>query len=181
MKVFKDSKSQAGQESFVLSMLNEKHGGYYVEVGGYHPFDLSNTYLLESQFGWHGVALEIDPHRAEFYNQNRRNPCIAADALTFDFESYFNENGFPRQIDYLQLDIEPPQNTLACLLSMPMTYRYSVITFEHDLYSSDPIYQQQACEFLEQNGYLLKQKNMFVEPGYPFEDWYIDPNVVDSA
>jgi hypothetical protein len=64
---------------------------------------------------------------------------------------------------------------------MPMTYRYSVITFEHDLYSSDPIYQQQACEFLEQNGYLLKQKNMFVEPGYPFEDWYIDPSVVDSA
>jgi hypothetical protein len=180
MRVFSDSKSQAGQESFVLSMLNEKRGGYYVEVGGYHPFDLSNTYLLESQFGWHGVALEIDPSRADFYNQNRRNPCVAADALTFNFESYFIEHDFPRQIDYLQLDIEPPQKTLACLLSMPMTYRYSVITFEHDAYANGTSFQQQGREFLEANGYKLTNEDILFNAEFPFEDWYVDSSMVKS-
>lgn len=179
MKIFSGSRSQAGQESFVLSMLNEKKGGYYVEVGGFHPFDLSNTYLLETKYEWQGIALEIDSSRANYYNENRKNPCLIANALEFDFESYFINNNFPRQIDYLQLDIEPPENTLKCLLSMPMNFRYSVITFEHDVYAYDPIYQKKARIFLEKNEYKLKQKNVFADPGYPFEDWYVDSRIID--
>jgi len=50
MKVYEGSNSQAGQESFVLNSLKEKRGGFYVEIGGYHSKNDSNTYLLEIAF-----------------------------------------------------------------------------------------------------------------------------------
>ena len=176
MKVFSDSKSQAGQESFVLSMLNEKHGGYYVEVGGYHAIDLSNTYLLETQYDWLGVSLEIDAGRAEAYNRARRNPCLTVDATTYDLGPYFIENNFPKQIDYLQIDIEPAHQSLTALLNLPMDYRFSVITFEHDLYAGgdNEKHQQTAFEFLSNHGYKRVVKTLL-----DFEDWYVDPDVID--
>lgn len=173
---FPGSSSQIGQESFVLSVLHEKMHGYYVEIGGYHATEISNTHLLESVYGWSGLSLEIDPNRAAAYNQIRSNPCISADALEFDYRKYFSDNSFPRQIDYLQLDIEPASQTTACLLTMPADYRYSIITFEHDLYVSESnlAFKQQARAALEDHGYRCVVDNMC-----NFEDWYVDPKVID--
>lgn len=173
---FPDSSSQIGQESFVLSVLHGKMHGYYVEVGGYHATEISNTHLLESTYGWTGVALEIDSNRAAAYNQSRSNPCIEADAITFDYAAYFAEHDFPKRIDYLQLDIEPASQTTACLLNMPMEYRYSIITFEHDLYvtESNLAFKQQGRDFLEEHGYRCVIDNMC-----NFEDWYVDPQIID--
>lgn len=52
------SKSQCHQDIFVLSQLNFKRGGYFVEFGATNGVDLSNTYLLESEFGWTGILAE---------------------------------------------------------------------------------------------------------------------------
>ena len=43
--------SQAFQDMFVLSMLDGKRNGTYVEIGGDHPVVINNSYLLESEFG----------------------------------------------------------------------------------------------------------------------------------
>ena len=176
MRRFANSHSQAAQESFVLNQLNEKKNGYYVEIGGYHAVELSNTYLLETQYDWSGVSLEIDQERAEIYNQSRGNPCLAVDATTYDLLPYFVENKWPKQIDYLQVDIEPAHQTLAALLNLPMDYRYSVITFEHDRYvgGDNDKHQATAYEFLTDHGYKRVVHNLL-----NFEDWYIDPNVID--
>jgi hypothetical protein len=122
------------------------------------------------------VSLEIDQKRADIYNQSRRNPCLAVDATTYDLLPYFVENKWPKQIDYLQVDIEPAHQTLAALLNLPMDYRYSVITFEHDRYvgGDNDKHQATAYEFLTDHGYKRVVHNLL-----NFEDWYIDPSVID--
>ena len=52
----KFSKSQLGQNLFVLSELNFKQNGYFVEFGATNGIDLSNTYLMENRFNWKGIA-----------------------------------------------------------------------------------------------------------------------------
>jgi hypothetical protein len=43
MKWIPNSHSQEGQESFVINQLKGKRDGYYVEIGGHHDTELSNT------------------------------------------------------------------------------------------------------------------------------------------
>lgn len=52
------SKAQLGQDLFVLSELNFKRNGFFVEFGATNGVDLSNTVLLEKEFGWNGILAE---------------------------------------------------------------------------------------------------------------------------
>ena len=52
------SRSQLKQDLFVLSELNFKKNGFFVEFGASNGIDLSNTYLLETEFGWNGILSE---------------------------------------------------------------------------------------------------------------------------
>ena len=54
----KKSKSQLRQDLFVLSQLNFKTNGFFVEFGATNGVDLSNTYLMEKEFGWSGILAE---------------------------------------------------------------------------------------------------------------------------
>ena len=47
----KNAKSQINQDIFVLYTLNWKRNGFFVEFGATNGVDLSNTYLLEKNFG----------------------------------------------------------------------------------------------------------------------------------
>ena len=52
------SKSQIGQDLWVLSSSNYKRGGFFIEVGAHDGFHLSNTILLEQKFSWSGILIE---------------------------------------------------------------------------------------------------------------------------
>ena len=52
------SKSQFGQDLFVLFQHEFKSDGYFVEFGATNGFDLSNSYLLEKYFNWQGILAE---------------------------------------------------------------------------------------------------------------------------
>jgi hypothetical protein len=160
-------------------MTQEKKGGFYVELGSADPYVESNTWLLESQFGWKGLSLEIDEDLAQKYNSSDRiNKCINSNALRFDYIKHFKENNFPKTIDFLQIDIDGHDkgNCLLALLALPMLqYRFSVITIEHDLsqnYKRASMRDAQR-EILSSLGYKLIGQTLS-------EDWWINPQSVSD-
>lgn len=58
LEQLRHSKAQYWQDLFVLSQLDFKRDGYFVEFGATNGVDLSNTYLLERQYGWNGIVAE---------------------------------------------------------------------------------------------------------------------------
>ncbi len=54
----KQTKSQIFQDLFVLYMTNEKRNGFFVEFGATNGVELSNTHLLEMEYGWTGILAE---------------------------------------------------------------------------------------------------------------------------
>jgi hypothetical protein len=96
----------------------------------------------------------------------------------------------PKQIDYLQIDVDfnPvtfEHNSLSTLETiMESDYRFSVITFEHDVYFTDSRINTQGAkdkskEIFLDNGYQMFGDNIQDFRGLPFEDWYIDPNIFE--
>ena len=172
--------SQSMQDMFVLSMLDGKRNGVYVEIGADQPRVISNTYLLEKDFDWSGISFELDADKVAFFNTIRENKCLCEDATLYNYKSLFEELNYPKQIDYLQLDIDPAEGTLRALKALPLDdYRFSVITYETDVYSSGADIQDEQIEILESHGYQLVAKNVKCE-GNPYEDWWVDPAIVSE-
>lgn len=175
----------SAQEEFVLEILENKKGGHYVELGAFHSKNGSNTNKLENEFGWKGVSFEIKEDLRKEFNENRSNPCMG-DALDFNYISYFEENLFPKQIDYLQVDIDSgyrldgrpdgsAYTSLHGLLAVPLnSYRFTVITFEHDanMYWRNVAMRDVQREILDSLGYSIVVRT-------ESEDWWVDPNVID--
>lgn len=67
----KRSYSEAGQDLFALFTLNEKRGGYFVDFGAGNGILNSNSYLLESEFGWNGIVCEPCKHHHVELRANR--------------------------------------------------------------------------------------------------------------
>lgn len=68
----KGSKSQLKQDLFVLLQANFKHNGYFVEFGATNGLELSNSYLLEKEFGWSGILAEPAKVWHEELQKNRQ-------------------------------------------------------------------------------------------------------------
>lgn len=173
--------SQSFQDIFVLSMLNGKENGTYIEIGGDHPINISNSYLLETEYNWKGLSFEINSEKVNYYNSIRKNACICTDATSADYEEIFLKYKISNSIDYLQVDVEPSWQTLKALKKLPLDkYRFSVITFETDLYNGDLESAKQSDQILTNLGYELVVRNVACM-GLPYENWYVDPNVVDRS
>jgi hypothetical protein len=170
------SHSSEGQDEFVVNVLKERTGGIFVEVGSHHPSIASNTIALERDYGWSGLAIELDPIYSKMYTEERSSTCVNANALTFDYLKYFKENNFPTQIDYLQIDIDdrPRHANLKALISLPLEqYRFSVITFEHDCVRDFTLKDMRDAQrlILGSYGYDLVRR-------IKTEDWWIDKSCV---
>ena len=175
------------QEHFIIDILKKKRNGYYVELGAAHYSNGNNTYLLEKDYGWKGISFEIVESMKDEFNANRSNPCMG-DALSFNYTEYFEKNNFPKQIDYLQVDIDagydiygrPVGNnhwTLQGLIAVPLnTYRFTLITFEHDanMYWKNTAIRDAQREILDSFGYSLVQRSYH-------EDWWVDPKVINHG
>ena len=162
--------SQEKQDEFVLHMMNGKVGEY-LEVGASHPIDINNTFLLEQQ-GWTGLSIDIDDCCSNIWAEKRKNPLIIADALTFNYPQ-------KKRIDYLQIDVDPSETSFKALLQvMKSKTRFSIITYETDAYA-DNTYVQPSRQLLQSEGYKLIRADVMCPFG-AFEDWYIDPLVIDA-
>ncbi len=69
--LLKFSKAQLDQDLFVVYALQGKTDGFFVEFGATNGIDLSNTWLLESQFKWQGILAEPGKSWHEDLKRNR--------------------------------------------------------------------------------------------------------------
>ena len=166
------SNSQIGQDVFVVNMLKEKTNGLFLDIGAGEPIRINNTYLLEKQYNWSGISIELDPVRKEEWsNSDRKTEFLLHDALTVDYDAVLSNllsaNNRDR-IDYLSMDLEPPELTLEALYKLPLEkYRFSVITYEHDLYRNNHDHMLASREVFTKNNYKLVFTNNQ-------EDWWVD-------
>jgi len=171
--------SQAGQDLFVLSVLDGKRDGVFLDLGCNHPITINNTFLLESVFGWSGLSVDIDKSFFDLF-VFRKSRIMAADATELDWDQVIDLLG-TTSIDYLSLDLEPPDVTLECLKTIPFArVEFSIITFEHDAYRSGETVRTASRKIFEENGYARVCSDVSVN-GYVFEDWYCNPKHVDAT
>lgn len=178
--------SQSYQDMFILSILKGKKNGTYLEIGSADPFYGNNTYLLESQFGWEGQAIEILSHEVEKYNRSRKNKAMLKNALEVDYDDLLGEmsNYYQndRCFDYLQVDCEPPAISFEILKKIPWDkYKFAVVTFEHDYYADlEKNIRDDSRAFMKQNGYVLVAGNISMNTFCPYEDWWVHPSLIDK-
>ena len=68
--------SQLGQDHWVLQQTGFKRGGFFVEFGATDGILFSNTYLLETVYGWSGLCAE--PNQKFFRRLQRNRQCVVS-------------------------------------------------------------------------------------------------------
>lgn len=178
------SYSQSLQDIFILTFLDGKRNGKYLEIGCYHPTKINNTKLL-AEFGWSGISIDWWPDAKMLWKNSRPDSSfILADARKIDYNKLLDDYMMPDRIDFLQTDIDSKNSAL--LLKVLQTERkFSVIMFEHDLYDGNQDEKVQSTQILENYGYkrIIENvccKDFGTDQFVAFEDWWIDPTVIDS-
>ena len=85
----KKTYSEWGEDSFILKYFKNLDKGFYVDIGAYHPFFLSNTYLLFKK-KWEGINIDINPTSIEIFNDARPNDYNVNAAVSNRNKRYIN-------------------------------------------------------------------------------------------
>lgn len=166
------------QDMFVLSVLNGKQNGTYLEIGSGDPFVHNNTALLERNFNWKGISIDNSEALCYKFKENRNNTVICSDATVIPFENMLNAHSMEPVIDYLQIDCDDA--SIDILKNIPFNrFKFRIITFEHDFYRLGNEKRDSARNILKKHGYVLAVPNVSFCPGHPYEDWYIHSELVD--
>jgi hypothetical protein len=184
-----DHYSQAYQDVFVINILKNKKNGYFLEIGSNDPIKHNNTYLLEKSYNWKGLMVEYDKSFENSYINHRKKSLYALkDATKVDYLDIFKRYEFPKNIDYLQIDLDVDnRSTLDTLLLLNSTifdeYKFATITFEHDIYRGNFFDTREISrKIFTERGYVLvfpDVKVWWLNDNNPFEDWYVHPDLVD--
>jgi hypothetical protein len=176
---------QVLQDKFVVSILKNKQNGYFLEIGSNHPKLINNTYVLEKELNWKGIMIEYDQSWIPQYKLERPNSIyVINDATQINYDQLLKQNNAPKNIDYLQIDLEVCNRSTLTTLELLNNnvfneYKFATVTFEHDIYDGDRFNTRLASReiFLNRNYILVFQD---VRNGInAFEDWYIYPDLVD--
>jgi hypothetical protein len=147
--------SQLGQDVLVDRLLENKTNGTFVDIGASYFDNMNNSYFFEKERGWKGLAVEIDNRYNEGWKNRPNTVYINEDALKVDYVTEMEKFGFPDVIDYLSVDLEPPEVTYQAFCKVMETkYIFSVITFEVDYYR-DTSTRDPARQMVEDKGYHL--------------------------
>lgn len=179
--------SRADQDKFVRLVLNNKKNGLFLEIGSNDPMRDNNTFTLEKLFGWFGILVESDRRFLDGYKRLRSTSVpLIQDARSVNFPLVFKDNSFPKNVDYLHIDLDVDnRSTLDVLEKLDETvfpeYTFSVVTFAHDIYRGDFFQtREKSRKIFEDKGYLLLFPDVQVA-GKASEDWYVHPSVVSSC
>lgn len=173
--------SESYQDLFILSILNGKRKGTYLEIGAGHPFYGNNTALLEKDFEWSGISLDFDKGFIEQYQEKRSNVALLRDATKLNYIELLESLEYGTEIDYLQIDCDPPEVSYDILSKIPFEkLKFSVVTFEHDCYAAGDSIKEKSRKLLKSFGYKLIFDEVSFDGENSYEDWWIHPKLVDE-
>lgn len=175
--------SQCYQDLFALTALNGKKNGTYLEIGAGHPTYGNNTLLL-TQWGWKGASLDISKEFIEEWKKRRSlDTILDQNSLSADYLDIADNYIGTRQIDYLQLDVDPAYNTYRTLERIPFDkLEFGVITYEHDYYCDNTkSYKSKSQQLLTEAGYVLVAENISPDENSPYEDWWVHSKYVKNV
>lgn len=171
------SYSQGGQDIFCIAMTEGMRGGFYLDVGANHPTAINNTWLLESEFGWTGILVDLLPgcetRKGKFFQCDAANPTPALKAAY---------KAMPPIVDFLSLDAD--EATWPAFQQLPKGKRYRVACIEHDTYCRGPDTRDKVRTAMFEMGYSLVGMDVCVRfpdsssPLGSWEDWWADPKLV---
>lgn len=178
--------SQIGQDLFVERVLQEKQNGLFFDIGGGFPTHINNTYMLETYYNWTGISIDLESaYEQQWKNSGRSSIFLVQDALTADYNTLMGsliQKDQERRIDYLSVDLEPPINTFLALQKVPFdNFRFSVITFEHDMYRKDPGHNFDSLYTLRESRKLLSELNYKLVFANMQEDWWVDGSLFEGG
>lgn len=175
--------SQVCQDLFVLTVLNGKTNGTYLEIGSGEPTFINNTYLLESKFNWTGTGIEWKKELVDKYKLQRKNEILCVNALEVNYTELLSKINSSGVIDYLQLDCEPSNVTYEIMTKIPFdNFVFRVITYEHDYYVDVTLeFREKSRKFLKKLGYELVVNDVSSDGKSTFEDWWVHPDYTDRA
>ncbi len=157
--------SQLGQDAVVDQILHQKENGTFLDIGASYHEQFSNTFFLEQERNWKGLAVELNPVYQAGWDEHRPNSFfLLADAAQVDYQSILTGMNFPKVIDFLSIDIDPPFASWETLQKvMQTTFLFNVIAFEVD-YGGDIEYPERfsirdpSRELLRSKGYIHVQE-----------------------
>ena len=85
----KKTYSEWGEDLFILKYFKNLDEGFYVDVGAYHPFFLSNTNMLFKK-KWKGINIDINPVSIEIFNVARPYDYNVNAAVSNKNKKYIN-------------------------------------------------------------------------------------------
>lgn len=171
----KNNYSRHFQDMFVLSILDGKRNGTFVEIGSGHPELFNNTLLLEKEFGWKGISLDNSERMCHIFSRNRSSAVVLGDAANTDYKALFKQHCLEQRIDFLRINAE--QASLAALKSIPFDkYEFSVLQFQHNAVWWGPDIRDESRKVLSKIGYILMVSDVAVDEKSSYEDWWVHPD-----
>ena len=175
----KNNYSRHFQDMFVLSALDGKRNGSFVELGSGHPELFNNTKLLEENFGWKGISVDNSERLCHIFSRKRSTGIILEDASQLDYRVLFKQQCFDQRIDFLRINAE--RASIEALKKIPFDkHEFGVIQFQHNAVWWGSEFREESRRLLSQIGYVLLVNDVAVDPKSPYEDWWVHPLVAKS-
>jgi hypothetical protein len=174
--------SQAYQDMFALTVSDGKRNGTFIEIGAGDPYYRSNTALLEEDFDWSGLCIDVFPEVVEKFNKKRKTQALALDATIIDYKQLFRENNIQQDVDYLHIDCGTVDLSYSALERIPFDeYKFRLITYKHDYYfDSTKSFRNKSRQFFIDRGYKLLIADISPDSNTNYEDWWVHPDLVDA-
>ena len=162
------------QDMFVLSLLDGKRNGTFVELGCGHPELYSNTLLLEKEFEWKGISLDNSERMCHIFSRERTTNVILGDAANTDYKALFKQNCLEQHIDLLRINAETA--SIEALNKIPFDkYEFGVIQFQHNAAWWGPEFREESRKILSKIGYVLFVSDISTDDKTNYEDWWVHP------
>lgn len=127
--------AQEGEDLILARMLEGAPPGFFVDVGAYHPFRYSNTWLLYLA-GWRGINIDATPGRMDLFRQYRPRDisieCFVGDPASEHEFVMYNESALNTGSSQLAQDrVLPPDRYHAVATLRVRPRRLADILAEH--------------------------------------------------